>query len=379
MSSRIDRVDVRARLPLRREPYWHRVAAGRHLGFRRMTAGTPGTWLARAHTPDGYVYETLGDFSDRSEKERYDAARKDAGRWFEHLDLGGSTKALTVKAVCNAYIDRMRLERSDQAARVTEGFFRRFVFSDPIGDVTLSKLTKPHMGEWRRRMLERNPNRSSFNRNVTPLRAALNLAHEQGHVATDQPWLVALKPFAKRDGGGGVPRTLYLDRHRRRALIEKASAEARPFLTGLALLPMRPGELAKLRVQDFDAQQGVLRPDGKTGRRILPLSREAVLHFGRCSKDKLPGAWLISRSDGAQWKKEAWRDDVKDAARAAGLAREVVAYSLRHSVITDLITGGLDLFTVAKLAGTSVGIIEAHYGHLQREHARAALEKLALG
>jgi integrase len=370
---------VRARLAFRREPYWQRVASGRHLGFRHMTRGKPGTWLARAYTDRGYVYETLGDLAELPERERYDTARKHADRWFSHLDMGGSARPSTVRAACEAYVERIRVERSVEAARNAEGFFRRFVFGDAIADIVLSRLTKTQMSDWRRRMLERNPNRSSFNRNVTPLRAALNQAHEQGSVATDQAWLVALKPFAKRDGGGGVPRTLYLDRGRRRALIDRASAEARPFLTALALLPMRPGELAKLRVQDFDGGQGVLRPEGKTGRRVIPLSREAVLHFSQCSRSKLPGAWLISRSDGSPWKKEGWRDEVKSAAQAADLPRETVAYTLRHSVITDLVTGGLDLFTVAKLAGTSVGIIEQHYGHLQREHARAALEKLALG
>jgi site-specific recombinase XerD len=51
---------------------------------------------------------------------------------------------------------------------------------------------------------------------------------------------------------------------------------------------------------------------------------------------------------------------------------------LRHSTITDLVTGGLDLFTVAKISGTSVAMIEKHYGHLQREHARQALKMLSL-
>src|SRR5690606_14249632 len=115
-----------------------------------------------------------------------------------------------------------------------------------------------------------------------------------------------------------------------------------------------------------------------TGARILPLSRDAVAHLKECAKGKLPGAWLIARADGSQWKKEAWRDEVKAAARKARLPKATVAYTLRHSVITDLVTGGLDLFTVAKLAGTSVVMIEKHYGHLQREHARSALEKLAL-
>ncbi len=51
---------------------------------------------------------------------------------------------------------------------------------------------------------------------------------------------------------------------------------------------------------------------------------------------------------------------------------------MRHSVITDLVTGGLDLLTVAQLSGTSVAMIEKHYGHLRADHAAAALAGLTL-
>ena len=33
---------------------------------------------------------------------------------------------------------------------------------------------------------------------------------------------------------------------------------------------------------------------------------------------------------------------------------------------------------VAKVAGTSIAMIDRHYGHLRQEHARDALAKLAL-
>ena len=66
------------------------------------------------------------------------------------------------------------------------------------------------------------------------------------------------------------------------------------------------------------------------------------------------------------------------AAAAADLPAETTAYTMRHSVITDLVADGLDLFTVAALAGTSVAMIERHYGHLQQERARDALAGLAL-
>lgn len=126
-------------------------------------------------------------------------------------------------------------------------------------------------------------------------------------------------------------------------------------------------------------------PTGKTEARIVPLSTEAFSHFKECAKGKLPSAWLVSRADGSQWKKEAWRDEIKLAAKAAKLPKATVAYTLRHSLITELVRGDrdkgvppLDIFTVAKIAGTSVKMIERHYGHLQKEHARRALERLAL-
>jgi hypothetical protein len=57
-----------------------------------MTKGTPGTWLARLCDGAGYVYESLGEFATTPKKERYDAAKKKAEEWFQHVDMGGSTE-----------------------------------------------------------------------------------------------------------------------------------------------------------------------------------------------------------------------------------------------------------------------------------------------
>jgi site-specific recombinase XerD len=64
--------------------------------------------------------------------------------------------------------------------------------------------------------------------------------------------------------------------------------------------------------------------------------------------------------------------------RAAKLPDAITAYAMRHSAITDLVTVGLDLLTIAQLSGTSVAMIEKHYGHLQADRAADALAKLAL-
>jgi integrase len=375
---RIDRVDTRAKLDLRRDPYWQRLAQGRYLGFRRMTKGRTGTWLARLYDGEKYVYPHggIGDFSALPENEQFDAAKKAAEEWFRQQEMGVSPKSTTVKAACEAYVEKQRLEKTEAAAVDAEGRFKRLVDDDPIGRIALAKLQPRHLAEWKKRALAAGGSKGSFNRNATALRAALNLAKQRREVAGDLAWSEELRSF---EGVAGR-RTLYLDRAARRKLVDSASKEAQGFFRTLALLPMRPGDVAKLKVEDLDAEQRILRvPTGKTEARIIPLSSEALEHFKACAKNKLPAAWLVSRADGSQWKKTAWGNEIKLATSAAKLPKAVVGYTLRHSVITDLVVGGLDLFTVAKLAGTSIKMVEAYYGHLVDEHARKALQKLALG
>ena len=81
---------------------------------------------------------------------------------------------------------------------------------------------------------------------------------------------------------------------------------------------------------------------------------------------------------GRPWGRDTWGYQFDKAAKLAELPPKATAYSIRHSTITDLIHAGVDSMTVAQLAGTSVAMIEKHYGHLTRDHARAALAALAL-
>jgi site-specific recombinase XerD len=57
---------------------------------------------------------------------------------------------------------------------------------------------------------------------------------------------------------------------------------------------------------------------------------------------------------------------LKRLRRDLGLAEGTVTYAYRHSYITDAMYRGVDVATVATLTGTSVEMIQRHYGHLSQ-------------
>ena len=381
MPIRLDRVDYRARLEPRLAAYWQRLTEGRYIGFRMMPAAkrskqkSDGKWFARAYNGTDYDFEKLGDFALLPQKERFDAAKRSAEDWFRRLDFGGDARSCTVRAACDSYVEHLKTDNSEAAASDAEGRFRRLVNGDPIAILDLSKLKGQHVASWKRRVLERGGTKGTYNRNATALRAALNLALKRRMVTSDHAWVYELVPFTDADGR----RELYLPRESRRRLINRATDEAKPFIRALALLPLRPGDVAALTVADFGLRHGVLAvPAGKTKSRKIPLSGEALAHVKGAAKGKLPAAWLFTRADGKRWDRFTWRDTINEAVAAANLPKAVCAYTLRHSAITDLVSSELDLFHVAQLAGTSIAMIEKHYGHLRRKQMRQGLQVLEL-
>ncbi len=101
--------------------------------------------------------------------------------------------------------------------------------------------------------------------------------------------------------------------------------------------------------------------------------------FEEAAKDKLPTAPLLARADGRKGLEQGRMESPRQGSRgAAKLPGGTTAYTLRHSVISDLVHDGLDLLTLAQISGTNVAMIERHYGHLRSEVAATALAKLAL-
>jgi len=379
-------VKVREALPARREPHWQRLSPGRYLGYRPSQREGSGTWIARAYDQEHrrYSLKALGDFAHLAARDQFAAAKKEAESFAETVESGGVTqkKIETVQDAC---------EQHAKASPEAKGRFGRHVYGDPIAKVKLSKLRRHHLQAWRERLaskpalvsrrkkgepVTRPRSPSSVNRDMAVLRAAISKVLAPGAPGTEAAWQEALRSIKNATR----QRTLYLDRAQRKALLDALPADAAAFVRALCLLPLRPGAVARLTVADFDKRTAELTigkdKNGKPRRIVLP--PHAASRFATQVKSKLPGAVLFTRASGQPWSKETWNDPIAAATATAKLPPGVTAYTLRHSTISDLVTGGLPLLTVAQISGTSAEMIEKHYGHLSRGAATEALASLAL-
>ena len=368
------------------EPHWQRIRAGCFLGYRPSRQDGAGTWIARVYDEQTRKYErkALGDFGSLVARERFTVAKQEAETFADVIESGGFKleRLETVEDACRAYA---------VGRRDAEGRFKRFIYSDPIAKLKLDKLRRHHVKEWRERLEKcealvsrnikgprryRDRSRSTINRDMVPLRAALFKVKAPGVPGTEAAWQEALVPIRNAD----TQRTLYLDLSQRRSLLSHVTKGASPFVQALCLLPLRPGAMASLSTSDFDMRTRELTigtdKSGKPRRIIVPDGVANLL--AAQTKDKLPAAALFMRANGKRWSKDSWNLPIKEATAKAKLPSGITAYTLRHSVITDLVNSGLAILTVAQISDTSVEMIERHYGHLNRAAAEQALAGLAL-
>ncbi len=367
MALEIHKVRVRTALKPRREPWWGpALADDLALGYRKIDAAA-GSWIARLRNdapPPRYVYKSLGLVGETND---YETARAAALKWRETRDAGVTDDALTVADACREYVEDRRREKGEATAHDALKRFERTVYGTAFGAIPLAKLRTPRVKAWRDGL---GLSKASANRTRTALVAALNLAvtHRRVHPAAAREWQ-DVKPHK----AATRRRDLFLDLKQRRSLLAAAQGAVRDLMEAVALTGARAGELVNAKRSQFDARTGMMIFIGKTGRRDVPLSPPALTLFARLAKSKLPGAHLLVRDDGNHWAHSDWDQLVRAAADKAKLPKGCCLYTLRHSFITQAITDGMTTLDVARLAGTSVTMIEKHYGHLVMSAARERL------
>jgi site-specific recombinase XerD len=278
----------------------------------------------------------------------------------------------SVEAACRDYVEDRRGEKNEACAHDARMRFERTVYGTAFGKMPVARILSLDIKSWRR---ETGLSKGSQNRTMTALRAALNLAVQNRRVAAERriEWA-----SVRQHRGVNQRRTLFLDVEERRRLLSHASGAVRDLMAGMALTGARPGDLTGARRSSYDARTQSVTFASKNALRTVPLPSAAVALFDRLAHGKQPNDLLFTREDGKRWAHSDWDELVRDAAKDAGLPAGVCLYTLRHGWITQSLMDGMSTLDVARISGTSLAMIERHYGHLVMNAARERLERVNL-
>lgn len=372
----IDSPTRRDKLEVRPEPYWHMLQTGGYVGFRRIEGG--GTWVARWRDERGKQHYRALSLGPINPKESFDVASKAARAWFKEAQAGIFARS-TVSEAADSYLKALKLRKGDKAEADARGRIDRCI-KPSIGGKALDKLTTADIEDWLHGLIpdglseeETRRAKDSANRNLTTLKALLNNAWRTNKVGSNAAWS-KVKAFEKV----GEARKVFLNPEQRKRLLDNCSGAMRDLVEAGLLTGARYGELRSLLVSDYDKGRRILSiREGKTGARDVSLSDAAARQFDKLRKGKLPGGYLLTRDDGLPWQHSDQDELMREAVKKAKLPHGTVFYTLRHTFIANALTGGVDIHAVAKLCGTSVRMIELHYGKLLHADAREKLNKIA--
>jgi len=165
-----------------------------------------------------------------------------------------------------------------------------------------------------------------------------------------------------------------------------------PMVVFAAATGLRPSELFALEQRDLDRAAGVVyvRRAFANGRlkntktrlstRAVPLQAIALEALDRLPASENPILFPNSRGghiDFRSFGRRHW----KPAQIAAGIEPLRHLYDPRHTYATFALRAGVSVFAVSRFMGSSIAMIDRHYGHLardSREHAVSLLDALAV-
>lgn len=219
--------------------------------------------------------------------------------------------------------------------------------------------------------------RSTANRVLTILKAALNFAHAEGKVTCHTDAWTAVKPFRHVDKA----KVRYLLDDEIMRLVNACPPDFRTIVSGALLTGCRYGELSAMTAGDFDPQAGTVAiRQSKGGRpRHVALTDEGRRFFQGMAAGKAGGARLFERDQvvtqatreaptkttRAAWGKSDQFRLIRAACVAATITPAISFHELRHTYASRLAMRGVAMGVIATQLGHSdTRMTEKHYAHL---------------
>lgn len=404
--AKLDKRDARLKLAIQKEPHWRLISEGAHLGYYR--GQRVGKWVARYRKPGatgGYLKKTLGEADDIRDADGKDILTfrqaDDAARaWFEEQARGGVKPVgpFTVSDALDEYGKAFKARKgsipTDMKSRIEE------IIKPTLGHHVVAKLTKEIVSDWHndravspaklrtRKGAEKQnerpaddqealrKRRSTANRDLTVLKAALNLAAET------RDWLpVAAWSKVKAFAGVDVAKRRYLNDDEARRLVNASDPEFRPMVIASLLTGGRYSELRHARVKDFDREsRTVFLVETKNAEpRPAYLEDEGVEMIEQAIAGKKAGDFIFVRPDGTQWQRSQQLRRMEEAFDRAKIDKTTF-HDLRRTYGARLARAGVPMAVIAEAMGhKDERITRKHYAHLAPSYVSETVRGAASG
>jgi integrase len=407
--ARLDTRTARLRLATRREPYWRSISDGLAIGYRKGAKG--GTWIARHYTPEaGRRFNALGTADDVTDADgvhvlAFGQAQEAARAWFAALARQDRAETVagpyTVAQALDDYVSDYKRRGGKATDRLESGI--RAHISPALGSVELRALTRQQIEKWHATLAETAPRlrtkegerqryrkpdtssdgvrrrRSTANRLLTILKAALNYARHNHRIDNNDAWAMA-KPFREVD----APKIRYLTDDETRRLVNACALQFRSLVVAALLTGARYGELAAMTAGDYGRDTGTVYVGRSKGKpRHIYLSDEGQGLFEAAAAGKAPGDFLFPRTDGTAWQHSHQFRPMRIACTAAKITPAIGFHILRHTYASRLAVKGVSSAVIAaQLGHADTRMTERHYAHLAPSYVgdavRAAFTSLGI-
>src|SRR5712691_10721980 len=320
----------------------------------------------------GSARPQVGGFATRSD------ALKALEKVLARLGPGSRAAAMTLGELVDEYLEM------HQAEPVTIAKLRWLLgkATATLGELRLAELLPKDVYAWRLMV----PEGHRFEA-TQALRQVLNRAVAWG--------LIDYNPATR-----GVPNPVRRAKEKRpfeswqqiEAVADRVGSVYGPMVVFAAATGLRPSELFALERRDVDRSLGVVyvRRAFANGRvkntktrlstRAVPLQGIALDALDRLPRSENSILFPNSRrghTDFRNFGRRHWRP----AQAKAGIEPLRHLYDLRHTYATFALRAGVSVFAVSRFMGSSIAMIDRHYGHLardSREHAVWLLDALAV-
>jgi integrase len=393
----LDSRDARLKLKARGKPYWRSVGKGLHLGYRKGKRG--GVWVVRRYLGDqAYKVETIAiadDTEDADGKTILDFWQAQEAARNSRPTASRRLGAYTVKDAIDAYIEHLGDKPSAYDAKLRLRAFAIPAFGDkPVAELSADEIRKWH--RWIAKMPARartkpgekqayragdlddpetaRKRQTSANRCLSWVKAALNHAWAEKKatgIESRDEWM-RVKPFE----GVDIARSRHLTPAECKRLINAAEGDFRNLVHAALQTGARYSELARLRVADFNRDNGTLHiRESKTNKdRHIILTAEGREFFIQLTAGRAGSELLLGRD----WKKANQSEPMKAACKRAKIDPPIGFHGLRHSWASLSVMNGAELMVVAKNLGHSdTRMVEKHYGHLADGYVKRRIRETA--